>query len=75
MGKEVKTMYEGLVKRLRNCATEDNRCNVCSLVTDAFCYETLMTQAADAIEELEYKYKKALSDLVKRAEPSKEETC
>lgn len=55
MGKEVKTMYEGLVNRLRNCATGDPRCNICSLATDDFCCETLMMQASNAIESLEAK--------------------
>lgn len=32
----------------------------------------LVLQAADAIEELSAKYQKALSDLVKQAEPPKE---
>lgn len=31
-------------------------------------------EAADAIEELSYKYQKALDDLVKQAYPPKEET-
>ena len=34
----------------------------------------VLMKAADAIEELSAKYQKALSDLVKQAEPPKEET-
>jgi len=53
-------MYEVLISHLRDCAKLDP-------------YENTFSEAANAIEELEYKYKKALSDLVKRAEPPKEE--
>ena len=48
-------MYEELVKRLRNCATEAPTCNTCDLATDGFCCDTLMVQAANAIAELSKK--------------------
>ena len=53
-------MYDELVKRLREPCQYEN-CILCQ-------------QAADDIEELSAKYQKALSDLVKHAEPTKEET-
>ena len=55
-------MYEELVKRLRNTYTLPP--SACALMNDA----------ADAIEELSYKYQEALDDLVKQAYPPKEET-
>lgn len=45
-------MYDGLIKRLRNCATEAAPCNTCDYIVDGSCTDTLMKQAADAIEEL-----------------------
>ena len=45
-------MYEELVKRLRNCATEASICNTCDLATDVFCRDTMMVQAANTIAEL-----------------------
>lgn len=57
-------MYDELVKRLRE-AEQYVPCIISR--EDA-------GQAADAIEELSAKYKKALQDLVKQAEPPKEET-
>ena len=45
-------MYEVLVAHLRECAKLDPN-------------ENTFNEAADAIEELSYKYEKALSDLVK----------
>lgn len=50
-------MYEDLIKSLRYDADVSNVCD----------------EAADAIEELSAKYEKALQDLVKQAEPPKEE--
>ena len=44
-------MYEELVKRLRNCATEAAPCKTCDMTEDGSCTDTLMKQAADAIEE------------------------
>ncbi len=44
--------FEELVKRLRNCATEAAPCNTCDMIHDGSCSDTLMKQAADAIEEL-----------------------
>ena len=70
------TMYEELTKRLRNCTSDT--------VEDCaggpyqggykgtYCMNGLVAEAADVIEELSYKYKKALGDLVKQAEPPKE---
>ena len=46
-------MYEELVKRLRNCATQAAPCKTCDMVEDGSCTDTLMKQAADAIEELQ----------------------
>lgn len=71
-------MHEELVKQCRDCI--DSLCGECkyehlqtpgNFVT---CMNALLGEAADAIEELSYKYQKALSDLVKQAEPPKEET-
>lgn len=45
-------MYDSLIKRLRNCATEATPCNTCDYIVDGSCTDTLMKQAADAIEEL-----------------------
>ena len=46
-------MYEELMERLRNCATEAAPCKTCGMVEDSACTDTLMKQAADAIEELQ----------------------
>ena len=56
-------MYEELVNRLRNAYEADTLDN-----------QTILLESADAIEELSAKYQKALNDLVKLAEPPKEET-
>ena len=45
-------MYDELVKRLRNCATQAAPCKICDMTEDVHCSDTLMKQAADAIEEL-----------------------
>ena len=45
-------MYEELVMRLRNCATEAAPCKTCDMTEDSSCSDTLMKQAADAIEKL-----------------------
>lgn len=50
-------MYEELIERLRSA--ESN----CQETLDCLC------EAADAIEELSYKYKKAIGDLVKGSKP------
>lgn len=65
-------MYEKLIKRLRRC--EQFRCRECEYEQVMGCRAKLNEEAADAIEELSAKYQKALSDLVKQAEPPKEET-
>ena len=41
-----------LVKRLRNCATNAAPCKTCDLKGDVYCTDTLMAQAATAMEEL-----------------------
>ena len=41
-----------LVKRLRNCSTYAAPCNTCDLKGDVCCTDTLMKQAATAMEEL-----------------------
>lgn len=41
-----------LIKRLRNCATQAAPCKTCDMIEDGSCSDTLMKQAADAIEEL-----------------------
>jgi uncharacterized protein YqeY len=60
------TMYDDLIKRRREKAGAFDYDGRPDIACD---YE----QAADAIEELDYKYQRALSDLVKQAEPPKEE--
>ena len=45
-------MYDETVKRLKNCATQAAPCLTCDMTDDGSCIETLMKQAADAIEEL-----------------------
>lgn len=45
-------MYDELVKRLKNCATQAAPCLTCDMTDDGSCIETMMKQAADAIEEL-----------------------
>lgn len=45
-------MYDELVKRLRNCSTQAAPCKTCDMTEDGSCSDTLMKQAADAIEEL-----------------------
>ena len=44
--------YDELIKRLRNCATQAAPCKTCDMLDDGSCSDTLMKQAADAIEEL-----------------------
>lgn len=55
-------MYDDLIKALRKVDEYDSG------------YAKIMYDAADAIEELSAKYEKALHDLVKQAEPPKEES-
>lgn len=45
-------MYDKLVKRLRYCSEERNGCGMCALSSDCVLRVGLLTQAADAIEEL-----------------------
>ena len=45
-------MYDELVKRLRNFSTQAAPCKTCDMTEDGSCSDTLMKQAADAIEEL-----------------------
>lgn len=63
-------MYNELVKRLRERSFFLFPHHGESRSYDA----DLMQQAADVIEELSAKYEKALCELVKQAEPPKEET-
>ena len=46
-------MYDELIKRLRNCATQAAPCKTCGMTEDGSCSDTLMKHAADAIEELQ----------------------
>ena len=59
-------MYDELVNRLRELPH--------LLFVQLHGHEDVVYEAADAIEELSAKYEKALHDLVKQAEPPKEET-
>lgn len=45
-------MYDELVKKIRHCATDPMHFLSCVEVKDGRCFKRLMTQAADAIEEL-----------------------
>lgn len=56
-------MYDELIKRLKNCATQAAPCKTCDLVEDGSCSDTLMKQAADAIEELSAAEKKYLANI------------
>lgn len=56
-------MYDELVKRLKNCATQAAPCLTCDMTDDGSCIETLMKQAADAIEELQAAEKKYLANI------------
>ena len=49
-------MYDDLVKKIRHCATDPMHCLSFGEVKDGRCFKRLMTQAADAIEELWKKY-------------------
>lgn len=63
-------MYEELVKRLR----EESEIERWLQPHSANETPKLLDDAADVIEELSYKYQKALDDLVKQAYTPKEET-
>lgn len=45
-------MYDDLVKKIRHCATDPMHCLSFGEDKDGRCFKRLMTQAADAIEEL-----------------------
>ena len=45
-------MYDELVKKIRHCATDPMHCLSCGEDKDGRCFARLMTEAADAIEEL-----------------------
>ena len=45
-------MYDDLVKKIRHCATDPMHCLSCGEDKDGRCFKRLMTQAADAIEQL-----------------------
>ena len=58
-------MHDELIKRLRNCATQAAPCKTCDMMENVSCTDTLMKQAADAIEELKAEvdaYRKAMTD-------------
>ena len=70
-------MYSDICESLRACAEQSvAHCQNCHEVhiPGAQCAVDLMRKAADAIEELSYKYQKALGDLVKQPEQPEEET-
>ena len=66
------TEFYDLLVQLRRCS--EGRCRGCPRSHAEGCRKSVSTEAANAIEELSYKYQKALDDLVKRAEPPKEST-
>lgn len=45
-------MYDELLKKIRHCATDPMHCLSCGEDKDGRCFKRLMTQAADAIEDL-----------------------
>lgn len=57
-------MYEDLIKKLRYCGNAIS-CPRCPYWEGCGGSKEDLSQAADVIEELSYKYEKALSDLVK----------
>ena len=65
-------MYKELIKRLRYCGNAIS-CLGCPYREGCGGAKEELMAAAAAIEELSYKYKKALGDLVKQAKPPKEE--
>ena len=52
-------MYDELVKKIRHCATDPMHCLSCAEDKDGRCFARLMTQSADAIEELQKRVPKA----------------
>ena len=60
-----RVMHEDLIKRLRNCATQAAPCKTCDMAEDGFCSDTLMKQAADAIETLYAAYTESFSVIAK----------
>lgn len=67
-------MYEELISKLREVFPEID-CNHCPVNRNCLELKGVCTfeKAADAFEEMSYKYQKALSDLVKHGKMSKEE--
>lgn len=63
-------MHDELVKQLRNCATQAAPCNTCGLIEDSSCSDTLMKQAADAIEELNRRIDRAIEIYNRNVEKS-----
>lgn len=61
-------MYENIVKALRCCTTYDCPPDCPRQGYGKGCITALKKDAANAIEELEHKYSKALSDLVRQNE-------
>ena len=68
-----KPMNDELVKRLRDAATMSEALAVLLPHSEGNATAKLYKEAANAVEELNYKYQKALGDLAKQPEPPKEE--
>lgn len=58
-------MYDEQIKRLRNCAAQAAPCKTCDMIEDDSCIDTLMKQAADAIETLYAAYTESFSVIAK----------
>ena len=58
-------MYDEQIKRLRNCATQAAPCKTCDMIEDDSCIDTLMLEAADAIETLYAAYTESFSVIAK----------
>ena len=71
---DVKTKYKELVYKLREAAALSEALATIMSFSEGNATAQLYNAAADAIEDLDYKYQRALSDLVKQAELPKEET-
>ena len=59
MGKEVKTMYEELVRTLSSCPDAEYGCSNCEYKNSFGCREKLMSDASNAIEDLTAQLEKA----------------
>ena len=65
-------MYDDLILRLRDAAKMSDALAVLLPHSEGNATAKLYNEAADVIEELNYKYQKALSDLAKQAAPTEE---